>query len=181
MHTHGDHQAPSLKVYWNWISLAFTSISCLITHLCVRHPTAGFHLIGVEAPEFEFLLEQRATHVCGVVELSRSEMKKCPEIYFTIATPSETEEIISNLQGSSQLGIGYAKCPEIHPLAEIFPARDPLARTWMGNKIQLSFTADALPNRSSGTPIISILRLRFAVLTQGNQHWMSPSRTEIGL
>lgn len=43
-----------------------------ITHLCVCHPTAGLHLVGVEAPELQLLLEQRPTNVCGIVQFARS-------------------------------------------------------------------------------------------------------------
>jgi len=36
----------------------------------VRHPAARFHLVGVQTPEVELLLKQRATDVRGVVKLA---------------------------------------------------------------------------------------------------------------
>lgn len=44
------------------------------THLSVRHPTAGFHLVGVETPELQLLLEQRTADIRWVVQLAGSEI-----------------------------------------------------------------------------------------------------------
>jgi len=38
----------------------------------VRHPTAGFHLVGVKAPEVKFFFEQRTADVGRVVQFARS-------------------------------------------------------------------------------------------------------------
>ena len=45
------------------------------THLSVSvhsvgHPATRFHLVGVQAPELEFLLKQGPAHVGGVVQLA---------------------------------------------------------------------------------------------------------------
>jgi len=48
----------------------------LFTHsLCiamrrVRHPAARFHLVCIQTPEVQFLLEQRSAHVGRVVKFS---------------------------------------------------------------------------------------------------------------
>ena len=38
---------------------------------CVRHPAAGLHLVGIEAPEFEFFLEEWSAHVRWVMQFAR--------------------------------------------------------------------------------------------------------------
>lgn len=38
----------------------------------VGHPATGLDLVGVEAPEFQFLFEQRAAHVRRIVKFTRS-------------------------------------------------------------------------------------------------------------
>lgn len=38
----------------------------------VRRPTARLHLIRVQSPELQLLLKQRATHIGGIMQLSRS-------------------------------------------------------------------------------------------------------------
>lgn len=43
-----------------------------ITVYAVRGPAARLHLIGVQAPEFELLLEQRSAHIGRIVQLSGS-------------------------------------------------------------------------------------------------------------
>lgn len=43
-----------------------------ITVYAVRRPAARLHLIGVQAPEFELLLEQRSAHIGRIVQLSGS-------------------------------------------------------------------------------------------------------------
>lgn len=54
------------------------------TNLRVSHPTAGLHLVGVEPPELEFLLEERAAHICRVVQFSSSVGKKKTVVRFKI-------------------------------------------------------------------------------------------------
>lgn len=41
----------------------------MLIYLGICHPTTWFHLIGVESPEVEFLLEQRSAHIGRIVEL----------------------------------------------------------------------------------------------------------------
>ena len=36
----------------------------------IGHPTTGFHLIGVKAPELKLLFKERTTYITWVVELS---------------------------------------------------------------------------------------------------------------
>lgn len=44
----------------------------------VSGPAARLHLVGVQPPELQLFFEQRAAHICGVVELScpRNKMKR---------------------------------------------------------------------------------------------------------
>jgi hypothetical protein len=37
---------------------------------CVRHPTTGLDLIGIQAPELEFFFEERAADVRRIVKLA---------------------------------------------------------------------------------------------------------------
>lgn len=41
-------------------------------YLGVRHPATGLHLIGVETPKVELLLEQRAAHIGRIMEFPRA-------------------------------------------------------------------------------------------------------------
>ena len=43
----------------------------LVVYLCVCHPTAGLHLVAVQPPVLQLLLEQRPAHVGRVVQLAR--------------------------------------------------------------------------------------------------------------
>ena len=36
----------------------------------IGHPTTGFHLVGVKAPELKLLFKERTTYITWVVELS---------------------------------------------------------------------------------------------------------------
>ena len=42
----------------------------LVVYLCVCHPTAGLHLVAVQPPVLQLLLEERPADVSGVVELA---------------------------------------------------------------------------------------------------------------
>lgn len=41
-------------------------------YLGVGHPAARLHLVGVEAPEVQLLLEQRPANIRGIMELPRA-------------------------------------------------------------------------------------------------------------
>lgn len=46
-------------------------VSASSTYRSVGHPAAGLHLVGIQAPEFQFLFEEGAAHVRRVVKLPR--------------------------------------------------------------------------------------------------------------
>jgi len=50
----------------------------------VRHPAARLHLVRVETPELELLLEERTTHVDRVVQFARAVVVEylCAEIIY---------------------------------------------------------------------------------------------------
>ena len=52
------------------------------SYLCVGHPAARFDLVGVEPPVLQFLLEQGAAHVGGVVEFASSEIERQVKYHF---------------------------------------------------------------------------------------------------
>ena len=56
--------------------LFFVCLSEASAHRSVGHPAAGLHLVRVEAPELQLLLEQRSAHVRRVVQLARSVDRK---------------------------------------------------------------------------------------------------------
>ena len=56
--------------------LLFFCLSEASAHRSVGHPAAGLHLVRVEAPELQLLLEQRSAHVRRVVQLARSVDRK---------------------------------------------------------------------------------------------------------
>ncbi len=42
----------------------------------VGHPAAGLHLVGVQPPELQLLLEEGAAHVSRVVQLARPDVRE---------------------------------------------------------------------------------------------------------
>ena len=44
----------------------------LFSYLRVGHPAAGLHLVGVQAPVLQLLLEERAADICRVVQFPGS-------------------------------------------------------------------------------------------------------------
>ena len=52
------------------------SINLCVSMLSVCHPTAWFHLIGIEAPELEFFFKEWPTNVGRIVQFSFVRMKE---------------------------------------------------------------------------------------------------------
>ena len=75
-------------------------------YLCISmdgvcHPTAGFYLVGIEAPKLQLLFEEGAAHVGRVVQFTRSGTQKNIDILQKLHTHTYTKLYITSLQISN--------------------------------------------------------------------------------
>lgn len=62
-----------------WTSAIYGTTHLSVSVYTIRRPAARFHLIRVQTPKFQFVLKQRPTNVCRVVEFARP-VKRKPSI-----------------------------------------------------------------------------------------------------